>query len=447
MRHPTSIRVLAAAAAFAALTAVTGCSGGDQTDTTTAPATDAAATSAAAPAGAGVSLRMTIWSGNEDHLRIFNSIADDYIAANPGQVASITFETLPYDDYMQTLTTQIAGGNAPDLAWILESSGPEFVNSGVLADLRPTFEARDDYDLDDLLASAIALWTKDDALYAYPFSNSPFGVLVNTTMLSEAGQKLPSELIAAGEWTWDNLRDTAAAAAAASGQQGFYFTGFESYAAWQYLAEAWDAWGAEPWSDDGKTCQFTDQAMVDFMTWYHDAVYVRHAAPEAGVTADFFSGGAAMIISQISRVAGLDDSFEWDMVPIPAGPSGKAQPVFGQAGIGVMASGANPDIAADFLAFFTNPENAAKLAQYFPPPRLSLLTTEVLGAANPRMTAEQLQAVVIDQLPKAVVLPSHENFAEISDVVKTQLDSLWRADADVNAVMTGICDAIQPRLG
>jgi multiple sugar transport system substrate-binding protein len=436
MRHPQSIRRLALSAALAAGLALAGCSGGG----------DPASTDTADTPDAPVALRMTIWSGNEDHLRIFNGIADAYIAANPDKVSSITFETLPYDDYMQTLTTQIAGGNAPDLAWILESSGPEFVNSGVLLDLRPTFEANNAYDLDDLLGSAIALWTKGDALYAYPFSNSPFGVLVNTTMLEAAGQPTPAELIAQGEWTWDNLRDTAAAAAAASGQQGFYFTGFESYTAWQYLAEAWGAWGAEPWSADGTTCTFNEPAMVEFMTWYHDAVYVQHAAPEAGVTADFYSGGAAMMISQISRVAGLDDSFEWDMVPLPAGPEG-TQPAFGQAGIGVMASGANPQIAADFLAFFTNPENAAQLAQYFPPPRLSLLTVEVLGAANPRLTAEQIESVVIDQLPKAEVLPSHENFAEISDVVRTQLDSLWRADADVAGVMDAICSAIQPRLG
>jgi multiple sugar transport system substrate-binding protein len=110
----------------------------------------------------------------------------------------------------------------------------------------------------------------------------------------------------------------------------------------------------------------------------------------------------------------------------------------------VIANGANPAIAADFLAFFTNPENAAKLAQYFPPPRESLLTVDLLGAANPKLTAAQLQSVVIDQLPNAVVMPSHLKFAEVSDMVRIQLDGLWTANADPATVMANICTAITP---
>ncbi|MDR0435931.1 MAG: extracellular solute-binding protein, partial [Propionibacteriaceae bacterium] len=295
MRNSHKIRLVPCLAA-AMLAGLVGCSSGDD-GTTPQTTTDAP-----------VSLRMTVWTGNEAHLAIFNGIADAYIAANPTKVSSITFETLPYDDYMQTLTTQIAGGNAPDLAWIFETSGPEFVESGILTDLTPTFSNVAGYNLDDLLSSATALWSSGNALYAYPFSNSPFGVLVNESMLSAAGQKLPSELIAEGNWTWDALRDIAAGAAAASGKEGFYFVGFENYSAWQYLAEAWSAWGATPWDASGTTCTFSDKAMVDFMTWYHDAVYVQGAAPEAGVVADFYSGGAAMMMAQISRVASLDDS-------------------------------------------------------------------------------------------------------------------------------------------
>ena len=45
--------------------------------------------------------------------------------------------------------------------------------------------------------------------------------------------------------------------------------------------------------------------------------------------------------------------------------------MIGQAGIDVFAKGKNPAVAADFLAFFTNPQNSRKLAQFFPPARAS----------------------------------------------------------------------------
>src|ERR671921_2773204 len=64
-----------------------------------------------------VKLRMTVWTSNADQLKLFDAIGNAYRAEHP-EVTSITFESLPFADYNTTLTTQIAGGNAPDLAWL-----------------------------------------------------------------------------------------------------------------------------------------------------------------------------------------------------------------------------------------------------------------------------------------------------------------------------------------
>ena len=152
-----------------------------------------------------------------------------------------------------------------------------------------------------------------------------------------------------------------------------------------------------------------------------------------------------MTVTQISRASALDGSFEWDLIPLPAGPEGK-QNVIGQAGIGVFAQGANPQIAADFLAYFTNPTNAERLATYFPPPRESLLTAEVLAQANPLLSEEQLQAVVVDGIQGAKTKPSHQNFAQLQDTVRAELDAMWQPDADVESVLADVCTAIDPLL-
>ncbi|QTV80522.1 extracellular solute-binding protein [Microbacterium sp. NIBRBAC000506063] len=356
----------------------------------------------------------------------------------------MSFDAIPFDDYTTSLTTQIAGGNAPDLGWILESYAPEFVSSGALADIRPTLQNADGYDYDDLLTSSLALWEEGEGLFAYPFSNSPFGVFVNTDQLEAAGQPNPADLVASGEWTFDAARDIAAATAEESGKAGLVVRDFE-YRTWENLSTVWNGWAAAPWSEDGLTCTFTEPAMVDALTWIHDATFQDGALPGPGVTADFFAGDAALTITQISRASALDDSFAWDIVPLPAGPAGQ-QNVIGQAGIGVFANAANPAIAADFLAHFTNPDNAAKLAAYFPPPRESLLTAEILAAANPLLSVEQLQAVVIDGIQGAVTKPTHVNFARLQDTVRAQLDALWSPGADVGAVLQSTCDTIAPLL-
>jgi multiple sugar transport system substrate-binding protein len=394
------------------------------------------------PASA-VDLRMTIWSANEGHLALFNEIADAYKQAHPD--VNVTFDSLPFDSYTTTLTTQIAGGNAPDLAWILETTASDFVDSGALAPLRATFEATEGYNLGDVTDSALALWARDGEIFAYPFSTSPFGLFVNNDLIRSAGQPTPAELIAAGEWTWDKAIEVAAAVAA-TGKGGLIVRDF-NYQTWQNLTSIYRGWGASPWSEDGRTCTFTEPAMLEAMTFIHDAIFEKKAIPGPGDSVDFFAGDAAMTITQISRASLLpkDNPFEWDLVPLPEGPAGKYA-VIGQAGIGVFAQAKNPGAAADFLAFFTNPENSAKLARFFPPARASLLTAEVLGAANPLLSPEQLQAVVIEGIETGAVIPGHTNFAEIQQTVRAALDALWVPEADVAAVMQSVCDRIQPML-
>lgn len=391
-----------------------------------------------------VELRMTVWTADETQLALFQEIADEYVEENPELVSQVTFEPIPFEDYTTTLTTQLAGGNAPDLGWILESYAPEFVSSGALADLTDTLKDHEGYEYDDLLDSSLALWEQDDQLFAYPFSNSPFAMFVNTDQLAAADQPNPDDLVASGEWTFDAARDMSAAAAETSGKSGLVVRDFD-YKVWENLASVWAGWGASPWSDDGASCTLTDPEMLDAMTWIHDAVFVDGAMPGPGATADFFAGDAAMTITQISRASALDDTFDWDIVPLPDGPEGR-QNVIGQGGIGVFANAEHPTIAADFLAYFTNPENAEKLAAYFPPPRESLLTAETLAAGNPRLSEEQLQSVVVDGIQDAVTKPTHPNFAKLQDAVRAELDALWTADADVESVLSDTCETIAPLL-
>ncbi|GAA1639554.1 ABC transporter substrate-binding protein [Actinoplanes couchii] len=380
-----------------------------------------------------ITLRMTTWSANPAHVELFNAIAAEYQASNPD--ISVTFDALPLENYTTTVTTQIAGGNAPDIAWILESAAPDFVASGALVPLDGIANA------DDLSPAATALWRRDGTLMGYPFSTSPFGVFVNTDLLASAGQTLPT---GAG-WTWEKTVAVASATAAKTGKQGLVVRDFD-YKDWTNLATVFRGWGAEAWSADGKTCGFTQQPMVDAMTFLHQAIFTAKALPAPGVAADFFAGESAMTIAQISRASLLKDAkFGWTLVPLPAGPSGPYS-VIGQGGLGVLKKGKNADAAAAFVTFFTNPANSAKLAQFFPPPRQSQLNASTLAQANPLLEPEQLQTVVVDGIANGVVKPSHTGSAEIGQAVRAALDPLWKADADVTAVLTGVCAAIDPLL-
>lgn len=270
------------------------------------------------------SLRVTVWSANEAHLKLFNEIADEYRKSHP-DVAEIKFDPLPFENYTTTLTTQIAGGNAPDLAWVFENSAPDFVASGALLPLDETLKKAEGYQYDDISPATLKLWQHDGKLYAYPFSTSPFGVFVNNDLLKQAGQKTPAELIAAGQWTWDAALAAAGATQTATGKAGLVIRDFD-YKGWDNLSTFWTGWGARAWSEDGKSCGFASPEMADAMTTLHKAIFTTKALPGPGTTADFFAGDAAMTVTQISRASLLkDDGFAWDLVPLPAGRRGRTR--------------------------------------------------------------------------------------------------------------------------
>lgn len=397
-----------------------------------------------ASAADGIALRMAVWTGNAKHLALLNGIADAYKAKHP-EVGTITFDTIPYDNYTTTLTTQIAGGNAPDLAWILEAAAPDFVGSGALLALDDTLSSTADYDYADLSPSATALWRQDGKLYAYPFSTSPYAVFANLDVIAAAGQKSPADLIAAGSWNWQTVAAEAAAVHAKSGKNGIEIRDFD-YKDWTLLTNIWDGWAARPWSEDGKTCQLASPEMADAMAFLHKAIFKDGAIPGPGTSGDFFAGDAAFSITQISRASLLKDgAFKWDLVPLPAGPKGSYS-VIGQAGIGVFKNGKHAKDAAAFLAFLSDPENSLKLAQFFPPPRLSQLNAETLGKTNPLLSKSQLEEVVVKGITTGKVSPSHTNSAQIVQQLRASLDAAWSPDADLTKVLSGACAKIGPLL-
>jgi multiple sugar transport system substrate-binding protein len=411
-------KTLTAALTAAALLVAAGCGGGSSSSKSDEP----------------VDLRMTIWSANAQHLALFNQIAAGYKKDHP-EIGKITFESIPFDSYTTTLTTQIGGGNVPDLAWIFESNAPDFVTSGALEPI--------DKDA-DLLPSTTADWEQDGKLYAYPFSTSPLGVFVNTDLVKAAGRPAPAQQIASGTWTWEEAAKTAAAVQALG--KGGVVVGDFDYKGWDTLNAIWAGWGARPWSEDGKTCQFDQPAMVDAMTFVHNLIFTEKGMPGPGVTKDFFAGDSGMILTQISRAALLEKAkFHWDLVPLPKGPAGDYA-VVGQAGIGVFKRGKHADAAKQFLAYFTNAENSAKLAQFFPPPRKSQLNAAILAKANPLLKPAQLDSVVVKGIETGTIKPSHTGYAELQQTVRAALDPLWKPDADVKTVLNGVCSKINPLL-
>ncbi|MCP4396690.1 MAG: sugar ABC transporter substrate-binding protein [bacterium] len=389
-----------------------------------------------------VNLRVTVWTGNDVHLNMLNGMAEKYIEAHPN--VSVKFDTIPFTDYVQTLTIQLAGSNPPDVGWILESSAPTFIGAGVLAELSDVVQQ---YDYADFSKPALKLWERGDKVYGIPFSTSPFVMFYNKDLFAQAGAPNPGKLFASGDWTWEKFAEVAKTIKDKTGVYGFQSVSGQGYNAriFHTLMPIVRAYGGDAWDAEGN-CLLNSPESVQAISLYHSMIFQDKSVVPPGDESDFFAGNAAMTINQISRTAKLTDvEWQWDMVPMPKGPVSDAQ-VIGQAALVAFQSSKNADVAAEFVAFMTNKENVQTMTQFFPPARVSVMESEAFLSSNPLIAPEAMESAVLAGLKKGIVLPSHANFPKIELISKSEFDNLWRADADVQKVMNNVAEAIQPLL-
>ena len=432
VQRRTLVRAAALGGLLGAGSALTACAPGD-----------------AGPQNSGpVELRVAVFTGNEGHLAVLNDIAAGFVAAHPDKVSKVVIDTLPADSYITALQTQIAGGQSPDLAWVFEANARQFVDGGAFVDAASTLRASAGYDLDDVVDEALRVWRTGDQLFAYPFSNSPFGVYVNLDLIDDVDAPHPRDLVKAGDWTWDNLAKSAAAVAQkGDGVTGFQ-TGTDPFANWlDGLGTIWPQWGAQPWDDAGTRCELTSDSMVDFFTWFHDQIHEAHAHHKPGEQYTFANAQVGYQVGLLSSAKAVSTAgFAWDFLPMPAGPAG-VRPIVGQSAIGVLSQSQKTGPALEFLAWSTSRESGAKLAQYFPQPRSSLLTLDVIKTVSPLLTDEMITGTIIDQANHGTTKQGHRNVARIVDKVKVHLDAFW-ADpaADARSVLSKACTDIQADL-
>ncbi|MFZ0546928.1 MAG: sugar ABC transporter substrate-binding protein [Candidatus Promineifilaceae bacterium] len=396
-----------------------------------------------------INLRFTIWSANSVHLDLLNEVAEAYYENHPE--VTIQFDIIPPGDYAEKVSVQLAGENPPDLGWIREDSALAFIATDSLENLRPTLVNYPGYNLADFSPSSLELWSQGDALYAIPFSTSPYFILYNKDLFQIAGVPAPDSFVAANNWTWKTVAEIASQIAKATPPEIYGFEGKDGAVytdrAWQTLIPIIWAYGGDAWNSDGTECLLDSDAAITAVTLYHDMVFKDHSAVPPGVNGDFYSGLSAMTISQLSRSARLEDAgFDMAIAPLPGGPGQKEPMAIGQAGVSVFNAGFHRGIAADFVAFMTNQNNSEKLAIYFPPARLTVLASPEFLEANPLLDSPGARALIATAINTGSVLPSHPNFPVIDLATRDQFQALWEPDADISAVMENICQSITPLL-
>ncbi|WP_332445894.1 ABC transporter substrate-binding protein [Sphaerochaeta sp.] len=384
-----------------------------------------------APAGP-VELTIATWTSNPDQIALLNSFVQGF-AQKKGIEINATFESIPFAEYNTKLSLELQGSKGPDLFWVLETSAPAFIESGLLANLDDAMQA---YDPKDISPDALALWSKSGSVYAIPFSTSPFFILYNKDLFAKAGLKSPEQYAAEGSWNWDTFRMASKTIKDKTGIWGYQTVDGQGYDAriLHNLAPIVRSYGGDFWTDDGKIL-INSAESVAAVTLFHDMVYQDGSVVPPGNQSDFFAGNAAMTVGQISRVSKLNDApFAWGIAPMPAGPKGES-PVIGQAAIGAHSTGKQVALASELVAYMTDKDSVAAMAGIWHPARTSVLSSEAFLTSNKSVSKTQMQQAVANSIKNGRVLPSHVKYPQIEVESKMVFDKLWQPKADVKAIL------------
>lgn len=370
----------------------------------------------------------------------YEAVAQRFKAKFPNVTVKNNFTPITtWTDYVNKLTTQVAAGDAPDVI----NMAIEGLELGKAKEL---FQPLDDYFTKDpegakLIADVdsrlMETFRKEGKTYLVPSTWNTMLIYYNTKMFKEAGIARPSD-----DWTWGDFLDIAKKLTKGSGGDKVY--GF----AIPYFNFGLSPWiysnGTSQMSDDLKTAQLDNEAMVESMTWVRDLV-TKHGVSPQPKGADpyqlFPAGKAAMTGAGHWTVPMFKTGkfTDYDVLPWPKKTTKST--VFGGSGFAIYPKTQNADLAWEYIKELTNSTSQQKWAEIgSATPATKTAAQLPLFTAAPEHSSLYYAAI---EYAKPVAAPTV--FSSLEPAFMRAMDSIM-AGGDVKTELTKANDAVTSAL-
>lgn len=347
------ILVAAISAAVVGTLALTACSGG----------------SATGSSSDGGNKKITfMFRGGADEKTAYEAAIAKYTADTGVKVDVIVTDA---DQYATKLQAAVAGNNVPDVFYIEQASLQSYVSSGVLMDITDQVKASGvdltniwPYGVDSYRYNGKLQGTPDGKLYGLPKDVGPFSFGYNKTMLEAAGIPLPDK---DKPYTLDefvNVTKQLTKDTNGDGTIDQWGTGLNVQ--WNLQSLVWSNGGDWTNADRTKVTVDTPQ-FAQALQWFADLTNVAKVTPSASdaATLDTYQRWMAGQIA-FFPVGPWDVStynklgFDYDLIPWPAGSTGKSATWVGSLGIGVSNTTKHPDDAVKLATYLSADTTAQK---------------------------------------------------------------------------------------
>lgn len=367
-----------------------------------------------------VEIRFTWWGDTKRH-ELYNSIVDRFEEKYPNIKVKREFGGWP--EYWEKLTTQIAGGNAPDVVSMHQFYVADYARRNALLELSD-YVKENTINQGEFPESVVNSGKVDDKLYMIAQGVTMSGLVYNKKLFDDLGVEYPKQ-----GWTYDDF--TAKVKELKS--KGIWgvqdFSGGQLQPNFRYFARSN---GQDLFTEDGKL-GFEKETLVKWWTMW-DELRKAEAIPDAATGTEyesapleqnlFVTGKTAIHQIPANQLYLYQQQFkdgELEMVSMPTVDGGEQGEYIEGAYLSITEKSKHPKEAALFINFFVNEEKALEL---FKVEQGSPGSTKMADFVKPLLEPAQTKAVEFIQ--SAV---SNASTAPYSPAGVTELEAAFKDSA------------------
>jgi multiple sugar transport system substrate-binding protein len=322
------------------------------------------------------------WVGSDPTMKKF---AADFHKLHP--TITIAFQNVNADNASQKLTTQIAGGNPPDVAFVDASATSDFASRQALVNLDGYIARSSVVKPADYVDAFKSFVTYNGHIWGLPIDGESTGLFYRKDLFAAAGISGPPKTWAEFQADVQKLTDPA--------KKQYGYEVFAPEAAYYWYPWLYQA-GGDLLSADGKSVVFDSPAAQKAASFY---VNLAKYSPPDYLNSNSYDGRVAFAQGQVamymagSWLAGTLHSEDpkidnkWGTAPLPSGPAGCKTTIAGDSLV-LLANSKHPDAAWLWIEYLEQPKNLAQWTYKSPggtelPPLKSLLDSPNLAKTKP----------------------------------------------------------------
>ncbi len=390
--------------------------------------------------------------GNEEQRAAQDAVVAEFNETHDD--IELVIEYYQNDVAYDTLQTQIAAGNAPDIVGPVGVRGLNGFRDQIL-DLAPYIE-ESGYDVSDYPPELVEFWNQDGKQVGLPFAVFPSFIYYNRDLFDEAGLPYPPQEFGAdyeGEpWDMDALRElamqlTVDAEGNDATSEDFDAENIEQYG---FVPQ----WGDDPRAEAtffGPGLPVDDEGNASIpehwraaWEWFYNGMWEDHFIPTGVALASdqfpggnaFSSGNVAMAFTHLWYTCCVDPAVvtNWDIAVVPAYEGETTAKLHADTFV-ILESTEHPDEAFEVLTWLLNDAELDLLAVYGGLPAHLSKQEEFFAGLDETFAPNEVNwQVAIDSL-EYPDNPNHEadlpNFLRADDAIKA-FGTLYHNEPDVD---------------